>query len=168
MSYLDDMTAAGLPIGWGTLLVGWDGPGKHGRLVDADEVFAFAEPLMEGLPAETVAALADPDELPPALRELAAREGANRDRELRKWRLVMLKRAMTELPKDPLYGLIALTEFWERFDYPSDSPHIVQGRGNQLSPAEYFTDQNYRSILDDHERWIRDEEAQLKATPTPR
>ena len=162
MSYLDDMTTAGLPIGWGTLLVGWDGPGKHGRLLNADQVFSFAEPLMADLPAETVAGLADPDELPRVLRELARREGANRDHDVRKWRLVMLKRAMAELPKDPVYGLIALTEFWERFDFPSDSPHVVQGRGNQISPAEYFTAESYRRILDDHERWIRDEEADLK------
>ena len=64
MSYLDDMTTAGLPIGWGTLLVGWDGPGKYGRLLNADQVFSFAEPLMANLPAETVAGLADSDELP--------------------------------------------------------------------------------------------------------
>src|SRR5256885_16466898 len=37
MSYLDDMTTAGLPMGWGTLLAGWDGPGKHGRLLNADQ-----------------------------------------------------------------------------------------------------------------------------------
>jgi hypothetical protein len=159
VSWLDDMAAAGLPITWGTLLVGWEGPGKHGRLVDADEVFAFAEPLMETLPAETVAALADRDELPRTLRELAA--GADRARELRKWRWVMLRRALEELPKEPMYALLALTDFWERFDYPADSPHVVQGRGNQLSPAEYFTDENYRRIVDAHQRWLHDEAAQL-------
>jgi len=162
MSYLADMKAAGLSITWGTLLIGWEGPGKHARLVDAEEVFTFAESLMQNLAPEMAAALADPDDVPRALRELAAKEGANRDSELRKWQLVMLRRALAELPKDPVYGLTALTEFWERFDYPSDSPHVIQGRENQISPADYFTEDNFRRIVEGHQRWIQSEASRLK------
>lgn len=77
--------------------------------------------------------------------------------ELRKWRLVLLSQALKNLPKDPLYGLIGLTEFWNEFGFPPDSPHTVQGVGNSIGPSEYYTQENLDRMLSRHLEWIERE-----------
>jgi hypothetical protein len=151
MNYLNDLMDAGLRVSWCTLLIGLEGPGKYPPLVTFDEVCAFV-----------VASSEDPAAARVILQKLAEEEKSEPARELRKWRLVLLKHAMAELPEDPLYGLLALTEFWERFDFPPDSPHVVQGRGNQIAPMDYFTEDNYRRLVQKHKDWIRTETASLQ------
>jgi len=60
-----------------------------------------------------------------------------------------------ELPDEPMYGLIAFTEFWARFDYPDDSPHVVQGQNNCITPQEYYTKQNYDDMIIRHKNWLK-------------
>jgi hypothetical protein len=169
MNYLNDLMDAGLRVSWCTLLIGLEGPGKYPPLVTFDEVCAFADeqlaastPPPEGAVAIVVASSEDPAAARVILQKLAEEEKSEPARELRKWRLVLLKHAMAELPEDPLYGLLALTEFWERFDFPPDSPHVVQGRGNQIAPMDYFTEDNYRRLVQKHKDWIRTETASLQ------
>lgn len=169
MSYLSDLRDMGIHVNWRTLLIGLEGPGKHPPLLSLEEVRAFADEQLtnsavppEGAVAVTIALDGDPDEIHTILRKLAHEEKSEPARELRKWRLALLKRAMMELPQDPLYGLLALTEFWERFDFSPDSPHAVQGRGNQTSPTDYFTEDNYRRLIQKHREWISAETTALR------
>jgi Uncharacterized protein conserved in bacteria (DUF2247) len=169
MSYLNDLRNAGFRVNWRTLLIGLEGPGKYPPLITLDEACAFADeqlaastPPPEGAVAIAVASSEDPAEIRMILQKLAGEEKSEPARELRKWRLVLLKHAMAELPEDPLYGLLALTEFWERFDFPPDSPHIVQNRGNEIAPMDYFTEDNYRHLVQKHKDWISTETAALQ------
>ncbi len=70
------------------------------------------------------------------------------------------------VPNEPLHGLLALTEFWGMFGYPDDSPHTVQGRGNRIAPNEYYSDENFRSILCRHVEWVSSELRDLAAAQT--
>ena len=115
--------------------------------------------------AVLVAANDGRDETRAVLRTLVDHEKCSADHELRKWRVVLLKHALTRLPSDPLHGLVALTEFWERFDFPLDSPHIVQGRGNTASPPDYYKEQNYRALVTKHLEWIDVETSALREPP---
>ena len=74
----------------------------------------------------------------------------------------MLMDLLEKLPESPLYGLLRLTEFWANFNYPDDSPHIIQGRGNNYTPEVYFTKGNYDVVLTRHRRWIEEELAVLR------
>jgi hypothetical protein len=170
MNYLNDLRDAGLRVNWRTLLIGLEGTGKYPPLVTLDEVYAFAdEQLAASMPppecavAIVVASGADPAEIRVIQKRLADdEEKSEQARELRKWRLVLLKHAVAELPEDPLYGLLALAEFWERLDFPSDSPHVVQGRGNKIAPTDYFTEDNYRHLVRKHKDWISAEMSALQ------
>lgn len=42
-------------------------------------------------------------------------------------------------------------------DFPEDSPHIFQGRDNNITPEQYYTEQNYSYLFDEHVRWIKNE-----------
>ena len=57
---------------------------------------------------------------------------------------------------------MALTEFWQNFGFPTDSPHEVQGRVNEITPLEYYDDQNLQRLLSRHRAWIQEEKAALR------
>jgi hypothetical protein len=72
------------------------------------------------------------------------------------WQVVLLPRLLPELPTDPLYGLLALTEFWGQFDFPSDGPHVVQRPGD----TEYYTERNYAHLIEKHRVWLEAQRVQ--------
>ena len=160
---LTQMRAYGLEVNLGTLLLGLTGPAVFGRQIDLSDVDAIA---VERLVAEPdaadavdvlVAVASGLDETRAALRKHRTAGVAAEELELRKWRLVLLVDEMRRLPSGPVDGLMELTSFWARFDYPADAPHVVQGHENTVSPADYFTDENYRATLARHAGWIQRE-----------
>lgn len=168
---------------WTTVLVGWRGLGvlspwpdrwkEFPPLLSAEELANYA---LARLGANT-----DQEELDAAssLLSLNLREERREDvcalldrlstadksdpaLELRKWRLVLLEHRLKDLPKDPLDGPVALSEFWNDFRFPPDSPHEAQGVGNSLSPSEFYTQENLDRLLSRHQAWIRDERESIK------
>ncbi len=170
MNVLDAFGAAGLAVNWRTVALGWDGAGTWPRLLALEDVQRFAESALntsdvpnESELVEIVAASADEGEdVVKRIRSLAEASGADPERELRKWQVVLLKDQLWKIPRDPLYGLLALTEFWEKFGFPEDSPHTVQGRGNTSTPNEYYSEENYRRLLQRHADWIESELRSLR------
>jgi hypothetical protein len=167
---------------WTTILVGWKGLGvfspwpsrsaEFPPLLSADELAAYA--------SERLASSSDPREddlivrllsldlksesreaVTNHLARLSSLRECDPSLEVRKWRLVLLEDLLEQLPSDPLYGLIALTEFWQSFGFPPDSPHEVQGREGTLSPADYYSEENYRRLFFRHRAWIEEEKAAL-------
>ena len=169
MTILNSMLKDQIPVDWSTILRGWHGPAKYGPQLSIADIASYAGNLISTNPEQPPCVLklagARDDEsemVESCLRELAAQEEADQEIELRKWRLYLLKEIEPTLSRDPLYGLLGLTEFWEKFDYPDDSPHVVQGRGNHQSPQEYYTDENLRRLRTQHQEWMKNEEAFLK------
>jgi hypothetical protein len=168
-------------VNWMTLVVGWDGLAAFSQLPDpsnasppllsADEVFSFANNRMElsasssaeeGLVASLLSLdprAASLEEIRTPLARLATLTKGDWAVELRKWRLVLLEGVLQTLPDDAIYGLIALTEFWQQLDYPADSPHVVQGRGNEIPPADYYQKDNFDRLLTRHQIWVDKERA---------
>lgn len=159
----------GLKVTWGTVLIGLVGPGKHAPLLSLAQVREIAEwQLTAELPeGETVAMLAglddgDGSEHESLVRKLAGAGGFDEGVEERKWRLVLLAEQLDALPEDVIARALALTDFWERFDYPTDSPHTVQGRGNRLDPLEYFTSSRVGELVARHAAWVEAERSRLR------
>lgn len=169
MTIFEKMQNSGSPLNWTTVLVGWQGPGKFPRQLSASEVASYAARMIELSPEqpEEVFQLAstsagEDDEIYRLIKKLSAQEDSDINIEARKWRFFLLKEAMKELGSDPIYGLLHLSEFWGKFDYPPDSPHEIQGRNNQYSPEAFYTDENFRRIIVSHQKWLNDEAAYLK------
>lgn len=168
---------------WTTVRVGWDGLGvlspwperwtEFSPLLSPDEIAAYAYERMTtssgreeerlivellGLDLQTESRETVGDRL----RSLSELDGRESEIELRKWRVVLLEQVLRTLPHDALYGLMALSEFWQGFGFPSDSPHEVQGRGNAIDPSEYYQQDNMDRIVGRHRAWIEDERRMLR------
>ena len=175
---------AAFGLNWTTVLVGWEGLGvfspwpsrwtEFPSLVSAEEVAVYADERLASATAlserDLVLKLVSVDwrtESREAIRDLLKPlsdfDGKDPAIELRKWRLVLLERVLENMPQDSLYGLMALTEFWQGFGFPPDGPHQVQARGNEIGPKEYYTAENFREALDRHRQWIEKEAAELLA-----
>ena len=55
---------------------------------------------------------------------------------------------------DFIDGLLELTDLWCKLDYPKDSPHVIQGLDNFLSPTEYYTKENYDILYKKNYEWF--------------
>ena len=182
MSTFEKLRAA-FDVNWTTVLVGWNGLGvlspwpncwtEFPPLISADEIAAYADERLSSSSdpskQDLIVALLSSDlrletreEIKDLLEPLAELDGGDPRIELRKWRLVLLEDVLVNLPNNALHGLMALTEFWQGFGFPSDSPHDVQGRGNTITPSEYYQEENLHRLVDRHRRWIEDERASLK------
>ena len=182
MSAFEELKAA-FGANWATVLVGWNGLGvlspwpdrwtEFPPLILPSEIAAYAD--------ERLAASSEPEEqqlivaistidLQTESREmirglllpLSELDGRDPEIELRKWRVVLLEQVLEEMPQEALYGLMALTEFWLSFGFPSDSPHDVQGRGNTISPSEYYQQDNLDRLVARHRAWIENERTALR------
>lgn len=65
-------------------------------------------------------------------------------------------------------GLMGLTELWLELGYTTDSPHIIQGKDNSISPVEYYTDANYNYLYEKNKYWLEDEVNYLIQNPEMR
>ena len=155
----------GIPVTWGTLLVGF--AEGHGVLT-GEEFAAFAierASQTSTLGSELVDAMfvnpQDDEAVLAALRRLCEIERPDMGRETRKWRLLQVEDRLADLPSDPVYGLLGLTEFWSGLDFPADSPHVVQGRGNTIDPVEYYTESTFTEALRRHREWVQREREDL-------
>lgn len=182
MSTFEELKVA-FDVNWMTVLVGWNGLGglspwpdrwvEFPPLMSADEIAAYADEKLASLSnlveQDLIVALLSPDlrnesreAVKNLLTPLSDLSGSDLGIELRKWRLVLLEETLASMPKDALHGLMALSEFWQNFGFPSDSPHEVQGRGNTVGPSEYYQQDNLDRLVARHRAWIEKEKAALQ------
>ena len=93
-----------------------------------------------------------------AITILANKENSEYCNEFRKWRVIFV---MKNLPdnnsNDFISNLLVLGDIWAKLSFPEDSPHIIQGKGNDISPEQYYTIENYNKLLKRHNEWVVDE-----------
>ncbi|NLW48258.1 MAG: DUF2247 family protein [Firmicutes bacterium] len=161
MIKLDEFKLVHLKLNWMTILIGWEGPGKFEPQLTPKEVINFAidQIGIGNSNNENLITLAscnenETEKIDVLIRKLAQQENVARENELRKWRVLIVKQSIVKIRQEPLYGLIELTELWDKFGFPGDSPHIIQGLRNNLSPIDYYREENFRQIIERHKEWI--------------
>jgi hypothetical protein len=172
MSDVFNTIRAKFPVNWLTLLIGWRGLGNHPKLIDLQDVRDFSADML-GSSVNVDARVADlatlseadGDRVDSTLAALAGEGAYQYDNEVRKWMVILLEQVLASLPADPLYGLLQMTDFWSQFGFPAGSPHEVQGQGNSMTPAEYYTRETYDRLLGQHKSWLERETARLSTRP---
>ncbi len=91
------------------------------------------------------------------LYELADEEKSQDDLEDRKLRATRVNNFLKDKYSNCIDGLMGLTELWLELGYTTDSPHIIQGKDNSISPMEYYTDANYNYLYEKNKSWLEDE-----------
>lgn len=171
------------PVNWATVLVGWKGLGvvspwperwtEFPSLLTAKEIEDYAlERLESAASSVELSAVSDlafmdicskrREEIASLLVPLSESDHGDLGFELRKWRLAILQETLENLPTDPVGVVLALTEFWNSFGFPSDAPREAREMGSSVRPAEYFQQANVDRLLLSHREWVANELAALK------
>lgn len=169
MIKINDFVKNKFAVNWNTILLGWLGFDNILNQLEAKDIIEYAiQMLNDENKNEDLLYLAglnnqEKDEITTTLKSIANKEkNIDINIETRKWRLLLLKHRIKTLSNDPLSGLIELTDFWAQFNFPKDSPHTIQGVENNISPNEYYTEKNYKRILEKHYNWLKDEQDYIK------
>lgn len=129
----------------------------------AEDVIKFAiEKLEDGDDDIDVCELAgtyanERNEVCELLWKLAEQENTEDEIEDRKIRAIIVYNVLKTKNNNFIDGLIDLTDLWASLDFPSDCPHIVQGKDNNISPNEYYTENNYNFMYEKNVEWLRKE-----------
>jgi hypothetical protein len=169
MTKLDDFSAAGFRLTWKLLDVGFKRCRYFAGSLTEKVIVEYAQTLLGTVEDEQVLLLAsevdgDSERIDRRLRLLAEQENTFYETEYRKWRVLYVR---DNLPRDDgidhITGLIQLLDIWAKFDFPDDSPHIIQGRDNNILPQDYYTEDNYRMLLKRNEVWVEKEISEIRA-----
>lgn len=133
------------------------------KQLKVEEIIEYAiEQLESGNDRNEVCEIAgfcdsDLDYLLDILHELAREEKSDDEFEERKLRAVIIRDSLKLKKDNCIDGLMELTDLWIEFGCPKDSPHIIQGKHNNISPNEYYTDDNYNYLYKKNMDWLKDE-----------
>lgn len=163
MIKLKDIKQLGLSITWRLLYIG-----VQNEYIEVEEVIEYAtEKLMEGDEREEICELAgayaeEYEEICNILLKLTEQEDTKSDIESRKIRAVIVSKVLKNKNDNCINGLMDITDLWIGLGYPDDSPHIIQGKGNCISPSEYYTMNNYNFLYKKNVEWLRIELEDLR------
>lgn len=163
MIKLEDIKELGLSITWRLLYLCVQS--KH---IETEEVIEYAtEKLEEGSEQEEICELAgayaeEYEEICNVLWKLTEQEETQNDIENRKIRAVIVSKVLKTKNSNCINGLMDITDLWIGLGYPDDSPHIIQGKENCISPSEYYTMDNYNFLYAKNVEWLRRELEDLK------
>lgn len=158
----------GFRITWKILYIGFCSSGTFGRQFNGKDIIDYAVEQLGCDDNAYIYRLAitnenETQEIEQLLYRLSLQENADDSIEKRKIRATIMYVRLQEKETDYIKGLIELMDLWVELDYPEDIPFcIVQGRGNYLSPQEYYTEQNYNAVFCGVKRWLAQEIAALR------
>jgi hypothetical protein len=171
MNYiLESYQKIGFKINWSSLLIGLIGFEEMYGKISAKEIIDYVtlkiseNPNVEDDDIWELIGLtfSEKERLIEILNKLSKKEKSNIETEKRKIIVILLKNIIETKNDNYLDGIINLIEFWSSFNFPVNSPFIVQGKNNDIKPEEYYSEKNYNKMLNNHYKWIEKEIIELK------
>jgi hypothetical protein len=106
------------------------------------------------------------DHINELLQDLIKQENTQDDLEFRKIRATIASEVLQVKNDNYIDGLMELADLWSGFDFPEDSPHVIQGRGNEIAPQDYYTQENYDMLYQKNKVWLDSEVEDLRENQT--
>lgn len=163
MIKIDDIKQLGLNITWRLLYL------CHIKgEMNNEEIIGYAiKKLEQGNNNDKILELAslsadDNEDVCNLLLQLIKEEDTDQTFESRKLRALIVNKTLKTKNKNYIDGLADLTDLWIGLEYPDDSPHIIQGRNNEIRPTEYYTKDNYDFLYEKNVNWLHNELLDLK------
>lgn len=170
MIKLDEFISNNFYVTWTSIKIGLEGYKNFPPQLSINDIDSYATSLLyqkDNLSIEvldlTLANSMSYEEIIKVINKLASKENIDINFEMRKWRVLYIKEVLNQIQSlDYLYGLIALADAWSLFDYPDDSPYIIQGVANNISPEDYYSNETFKYMIEKHKKWVTKEIQYLK------
>lgn len=162
--YIDRLMKKEILVTWSFLLIGLSGVNSLSPKIKLEEVVDFCLHIFLGGSNNDYIekiAFSGPFEQDIVVKNLQRLEKKNQIEMAHiSWSLLLLEDLLSNLSLEPMQGLLELTDFWGYMGFPAYSPHIIQGI---QSPEEYYSEENYIFLFNEHKNWIVETEKKLKA-----
>ena len=140
-------------------------------MVSRDELVEFAYADIESEQPKDMLSLSEivinttvTEDVVRAVLRLAEREAMSESFAIREWSWLLVQDFLESPPSETVEGMLELSDLWATFGYPSWSPFLLQGLGDdQSTPLEYFSHERYATTLAEHRVWLSDELERLRA-----
>lgn len=96
--------------------------------------------------------ISDKEKIKQLVHKLASYEKKDDDIEFRKLRFLFVKKSLPMYCLNYIDGIMGLTDIWLNFECDQYCPHIFQT--NDISPEDYYTEDNYKFLIYKHIEWL--------------
>lgn len=153
----------GFSIPWKLIAVGLFGKDEIPPSITQSDTVEFLKDSLTDNDDQTeniiklICAEDDPSEFDGILKALAEEDITDLVIQKRKWRACLLAIIIENTSKDPLQGMLELTEFWVAMGMPSDCPQAFPNSGDQKAIQHFFTKASYESSVNENRAWLSKE-----------
>lgn len=172
MIQIENLEKLGLKITWKTLKIGFDDCSAFGKLFYSEEIIDYAINEMNNCSDENIISLAcenykKTQSIMEYLILLSQEENSNYEIEFRKLRLIFVIDKLKEIEQNYLVdsnyinALIDMGDIWTDLQVFEKSPYYFYGVLNDISPTDYYCEENYLNMFESHKKWISSELSSL-------
>ncbi len=165
MIKIEDFKNSDLEINWKVINIGCLGSEKFFKELSYDDIVEFLIANFDEKNKEMIKVLSfsknEYNEMGEEIKAIALKENSNSDIATMKWELVYVVKNMPSKNSDYMEGILKFYDIWAKFDFPEDSPFVIEGFNN-ISPENYYTLKNYILIHDTHTKWINERKKFIK------
>lgn len=160
MIKLDDFKKNNILINWKLINIGCLGSEAFFKELDYEEITNYAISIFDEKNKNILRILSynkdEYEEMGEFIKELAIQENSDEKIAYKKWELIYIIKNLPPKRIDYIQGIIELQDIWAKIDFPKDSPLILQGLNNDISPEEFYTENNYLILYNLHMDWIKE------------
>ncbi len=113
----------------------------NSRFISGNEIINYAGSLLDETDDSRIVSLAilkenEQEAILPLLQQLSIEENCDYSLEFRKFRAMYVYENMPSANDDFMHGILKISEIWDQFDFPEDSPNIYY-KFTDYSPAVF-------------------------------
>ncbi len=123
--------------------------------ISSNEVIKYAVGFLECTENDDIVSLAilkssEQEDIINILKKLSESENEDYNLEFRKFRAMYIYKNLPSTSDDFMHGILKLSELWDKFGFPEDSPNIYFEFKN-------YSQENYNKLLEIHNSWLKSE-----------
>lgn len=160
MTHLDDFKKLGFDITWKLISFGYISNSVFSNELLVDDIMDYAVDLYENETSNKllldliVLEKDDSQNILNMIYKLSGKEKSDYSIEYKKWEILFVWKKMSITNQDYIDFLLDLSDLWLKLGCPKNFPCVIQGVNNNLNPEEYYTFQNYNTIIQEMKQWI--------------
>ena len=158
---IEDFTNMKINITWTLILICFDSnrllrnSEYEQTFISANEVINYAAGFLECTENDDIISLAilrsgEEEDILNILKKLSGSENGDYSLEFRKFRIFYIYINLPYRSNDFMYGILKISELWDKFGFPEDSPNIYFQFTN-------YSQENFNKLLDIHNSWLTSE-----------
>ncbi len=160
MTQLDDFKKLGFDITWKLISFGYISNSVFSNELMIDDIMDYAVNLYENESTNKllldliVLEKDDSQNIFNAIQKLSDKERTDDSLEYKKWEILFVWKKAWFTDQNYMDFLLDLSDLWTKLGCPKNFPRVIQGINNDMNPEDYYSLQNYHTVIQEMKQWI--------------